>query len=68
MIVLFRNPLNDYILSKEIKIDKVGYRARILNKLRTDAKIFTDKLKNSKHHDINQDKKKGIDDCACIVF
>lgn len=32
---LIRNPLNDVIMDKEIKIEKVGYRTRILNKLRT---------------------------------
>ena len=34
LIILFRNPLTDKILENELKIKKIGYRVRILNKLK----------------------------------
>ena len=41
-----KNPLNDNIL-EEIGIDKLGYRARILNKLKEESKSYYKKIKSS---------------------
>ena len=41
------NPLNDEILKNDIGIDKLGYRARILNKIKEDITSYSNKLKNS---------------------
>jgi hypothetical protein len=40
IVLLLRNPLNDQIFEEDLKIDKIGYRSRILNKLKT-GKIFS---------------------------
>ena len=38
------NPLNNEILKDEIGIQKVGYRARIINKLKEDSKKYIDEI------------------------
>ena len=42
-----KNPLTDEILKDEFGIDKLGHRARILNKLKEDSKHFFNQLRNS---------------------
>ena len=45
--LLSNNPLNDKILKNDIGIDKLGYRTRILNKLKEEYNNYSNKLKNS---------------------
>ena len=47
MQYISNNPLNDAILKNDIGIDKLGYRARILNKLKEECPNYSNKLKNS---------------------
>lgn len=42
-----KNPLTDEILKDEFGIDKLGHRARILNKLKEESRYFSNKLRNS---------------------
>ena len=42
-----KNPLTDDILKDEFGIEKLGHRARILNKLKEESKIFANKLRDS---------------------
>ena len=42
-----KNPLTDEILKDEFGIDKLGHRARILNKLKEESKTFSNKLRDS---------------------
>lgn len=75
--MLSRNPITDKILEKDLKIEKIGYRGRLLNKLKqgkllcnkyADSKLYAEKIKESK---LNPDKKKNILDdfsCRCSIF
>ena len=60
------NPLNNAILKEEIGIDKIGYRSRIINKLKEDSKIFIGELK-VKTLVINIDEEKN-NKCQCLIF
>ena len=42
-----KNPLTDEILKDEFGIEKLGHRARILNKLKEESKYFSGKLRDS---------------------
>ena len=42
-----QNPLTVEILKEEVDIDKIGYRSRIINKLKEDGRSFNNKLKIS---------------------
>ena len=44
---LSKNPLNDDILKNEFHIDKLGHRARILNKLKEESKNYLKHLRDS---------------------
>ena len=44
--MLTRQPLNEEILLNEIGIDKVGYRMRLLNKIKNESNNFLFKIKN----------------------
>ena len=44
---LSKNPLNDDILKNEFRIEKLGHRARILNKLKEESKIYLKYLRDS---------------------
>ena len=44
---LSNNPLTDDILKDEFGIEKLGHRARILNKLKEESKNFANKLRDS---------------------
>ena len=59
------NPLTTEILRDEIGIDKIGYRSRILNKLKEEARSLSNKLKTS----ILVVNNRGDDkNCECIIF
>jgi len=45
--LLSNNPLTDEILKNDIGIDKLGYRTRILNKLKEEYNSYSKKLKDS---------------------
>ena len=59
-----KNPLNDNLL-KEIGIDKIGHRTRIINKLKEDGKSLTNQLKKNL---LIIDKKGNNDICDCKIF
>ena len=44
---LSKNPLNDDILKNEFRIEKLGHRARILNKLKEESKNYLKYLRDS---------------------
>lgn len=43
------SPFDENILLNDIKIDKIGYRLRIMNKLKNSASLYISKLLNSKN-------------------
>ena len=59
------SPLTQEILKNEIGIDIVGYRSRILNKLKEDGKNMNNKLKTTTLIVNNIDKNKN---CECVIF
>ena len=64
------NPLTNEILKEEIKIDKIGYRSRIINKLKENSKSFIDELKLNILI-LNREEGKCINkynNCQCIIF
>ena len=58
-------PLTTEILRDEIGIDKIGYRSRILNKLKEEATILNNKLKSSSLVVNNIENNKN---CECYIF
>jgi hypothetical protein len=74
-----KNPITDEILEKEVFIEKLGYRTRLLNKLKqgkitlnSDSKIYVDKLIDSKlkiSDNKGNSNDSGIDfSCRCSIF
>ena len=64
------NPLTNEILKEEIKIDKIGYRSRIINKLKEDSKSFINELKLNMII-VSRDEGKCINkykNCQCIIL
>ena len=64
------NPLTNEILKEEIKIDKVGYRSRIINKLKEDSKNFINDLKLNMLI-VSKDEGEYIskyNNCQCIIL
>ena len=59
------NPLTTQILRDEIGIDKIGYRSRILNKLKEEGRSLNNKLKTSVLVVNNRGDDKN---CECIIF
>ena len=59
------NPLTTQILKDEINIDKIGYRSRILNKLKEEGRSLNNKLKTSVLVVNNRGDDKN---CECILF
>ena len=62
------NPLTNEMLKEEIKIDKIGYRSRIINKLKEDSKSFIGKLNIL---NVSKDEGKYIskyNNCQCIII
>ena len=60
-----KSPLTDDILQNEIGIEKLGYRARILNKLKNEGRSLNNKLKTSL---LIIDNKGNNNICECVVF
>ena len=59
------NPLTTEILRDEIGIDKIGYRSRILNKLKEEGRSLNNKLKTSALIVNNRGDDKN---CECSIF
>ena len=59
------NPLTTEILRDEIGIDKIGYRSRILNKLKEEGRSLNNKLKTSVLVVNNRGDDKN---CECSIF
>jgi len=59
------NPLTTEILRDEIGIDKIGYRSRILNKLKEEGRSLNNKLKTSVLVVNNRGDDKN---CECFIF
>ena len=59
------SPLTTEILRDEIGIDKIGYRSRILNKLKEDGRSMNNKLKTSALIVNNRGDDKN---CECFIF
>ena len=59
------SPINQEILNDEIGIDIIGYRSRILNKLKEDGKSLNNKLKTTTLvvNNIGNDK-----NCECLIY
>ena len=60
-----KNPITDSILKNELGINKIGHRARIINKLMEDGKKYINKLKTSMLI-VGNGKTEKI--CDCIIF
>lgn len=60
-----KQPLTNEVLLEEIHIDKLGYRTRILNKLKEEGKILGNKLRTSA---VMIEKKDMEEICDCCVF
>ena len=59
------NPLTSEILRDEIGIDIIGYRSRILNKLKDDGKNLYNKLKTTTLIVNNKDNDRK---CDCFIL
>ena len=70
MQMVTRQPINDKILQNDIGIKKIGYRARILNSLTTEASIYIKKLENIKDDKVlTYENNKNINSCeVCHIF
>jgi len=56
-------------LENEIKIDKIGHRLRILNRLNSEAKLYSEKLKQStKTKKVETIETKKEDVSMCNIF
>lgn len=73
--MILRCPINEQILEEEIGIDKIGYRVRILNKLKSgmfalkiESKIFIEKLQSYKVNITKGHKKFAADECKCCIY
>ena len=66
MQMISYNPLTTEVLKEEMGIDKIGYRSRIINKLKDEAKIFSLQL-TTKVIIINKGEEK-TNNCQCIIF
>ena len=64
--MISQNPLTSEMLKEEIGIDKIGYRSRIINKLKDEAKFFYGQLK-TKTLVINKGDENS-NNCQCIIF
>lgn len=66
MQMISYNPLTSEMLKEEIGIDKIGYRSRIINKLKDEARSFLGQLK-TKTLVINKGEE-NTNNCQCIFF
>lgn len=64
------NPIDDDMLKNELAIDKLGYRARILNQLKEDSINYTLKLKRKNIEFIEYTNQQNMnqDSCKCIIY
>lgn len=64
------NPIDDDMLKNELTIDKLGYRARILNQLKEDSINYTLKLKRKNIEFIEYTNQQNMnkDSCKCIIY
>lgn len=64
--MLSRQPITEYTLQYEIKIDKIGYRSRMLNKFREEAKSYVSRIKNG---NVLIESQKGASDFCngCLI-
>ena len=60
-----KNPINEDIIKEELGIKKVGHRARIINKLVEDGRLFWNKLKDKTVNIISGQMDKN---CDCNIF
>ena len=67
MQMISYNPLTSEMLKEEIGIDKIGYRSRIISKLKDEAKGFLGQL-STKTLVINRGGETNPNNCQCIVF
>ena len=67
MQMISYNPLTSEMLKEEIGIDKIGYRSRIISKLKDEAKGFLGQL-TTKTLVINRGGETNPNNCQCIVF
>ena len=70
MQMVSRQPITDKILQNDIGIKKIGYRARILNSLTTEADIYIKKLKkNEDNNGLAFENGNNINSCeVCNIF
>ena len=66
MQTLSKNPLNNDILKNELKIEKLGHRTRILNKLKEDSQNYLKNLHNSLVIFHAEEKSKICSECFII--
>ena len=60
-----KNPINEDIIKDELGIKKVGHRARIINKLVEDGRLFWNKLKDKTINIVSGQMDKN---CDCNIF
>ena len=66
MQMISDNPLTSDILKEEIGIDKIGYRSRIINKLKDEARSYLGQLK-TKTLVINKGEE-NTNNCQCFII
>ena len=66
MQMISGNPLTSEILKEEIGIDKIGYRSRIINKLKDEARSYLRQLK-TKTLVINKGEE-NANNCQCFII
>ena len=60
------NPITSEILKEELKIEKIGYRSRIINKLKEDSRRYIGELEINMLIINNGDEK--TDNCQCLIY
>ena len=60
-------PFGEKILEEEIGISKIGYRTRILNKIKEDSDKFIEKLRQMKF-EISNRSSINQTTCKCVIF
>ena len=70
MLMVSRQPITDKILQNDIGINKIGYRARILNSLINEANIYIKNLKNNERDNVlTSENSNNINTCnVCDIF
>ena len=60
------NPITSEILKEELKIEKIGYRSRIINKLKEDSRRYIRELEINMLVINNGDEQ--TDNCQCLIY